>query len=674
MCGICGIIGGDRGDLAESRVREMMRRIEHRGPDEEGILLRRRAVLGIRRLSIIDLGGGSQPVFNEDGTIGVVFNGEIYNFPELRAALESRGHQFRTHADTEVIVHAYEEWGERCPERLRGMFAFALWDGRDSARQNGMPADRVFLARDRLGIKPLYYYKAGETLLFASEVRALLASGLVPRQMDLEALEAYLLFGSLVEPATLVEGVFSLPPGHALMVSCRAPLRAQPQPYWNPAVALGQAAPDRDVPRTFISAARAVRPLLEQAVRSHLLADVPLGLFLSSGLDSTALAALAARERSRLHTFTVVFPEQEFNEAPIARQTSARLGTEHRELLVSAKEMEERLPEAVGALDQPSMDGVNTFFVSWAARQAGMKVALSGLGGDEVFGGYPTFRNATRLAMLAALARRVPAALRRPVTKLLLEVSHRGQRSSRSEALRKLAAVWGAPDAFPHPYFFTRTVFTPDQAGRLLSPEATKARRVAATTLRPWEAWLAQAASQAGDAQGDALVSFLELRSYTVDTLLRDTDAMSMHHSIEVRVPLLDSSLVEFVLALPKEIRRRRGVPKALLVEALGGLLPPEVVHQPKRTFTFPWRRWLRGPLGQQVSGRLGALTPSLAEVLDARMVQSIWQAFLLRQTSWSRPWSLFVLNEWVRRHLDGAELSIESARPAVATPGARVS
>ena len=232
MCGICGIVGSGNDDLAESRVREMTRRIEHRGPDEEGLLVRRRAVLGMRRLSIIDLGGGSQPVFNEDGAIGVVFNGEIYNFPDLRVELESCGHRFRTHSDTEVIVHAYEEWGERCLEHLRGMFAFALWDGR-GAHRDGQAVGRILLARDRLGIKPLYYAAAEGTLLFASEVRALLASGAIPRKVARESVEAYLLFGSVVEPMTLVEGVFSLPPGHSLFVACDFPLAAKPAPYWD---------------------------------------------------------------------------------------------------------------------------------------------------------------------------------------------------------------------------------------------------------------------------------------------------------------------------------------------------------------------------------------------------------------------------------------------------------
>jgi asparagine synthase (glutamine-hydrolysing) len=665
MCGICGVIGGKSGEVTESWVRAMLDGMVHRGPDDEGVLAKPGAMLGMRRLSIIDLAGGHQPVYNEDGTVGVVFNGEIYNFASLRASLEDRGHRFRTRSDTEVIVHAYEEWGQDCLQQLRGMFAFALWDGRLGSDGGD---SRVLLARDRLGIKPLYYTIADETLLFASEVRALLASGAVPRRLAPEAIEAYLLFGSLVEPLTLVEGVFSLPPGHALLISCRGARECTPAPYWDLADA-ARASRQRDLPQTLPEAARITRPLLEQAVRSHLIADVPLGLFLSSGLDSTALAALASRERRGLHTFTIVFPEQEFSEAEIARRTAKQLGTEHAELMISGDQMLARLPQAVGALDQPSMDGINTYFVSWAARQAGLKVALSGLGGDEVFGGYPTFRMTPRAAALAALARCVPAAARRAMSEALVAVGRNGRGSSRTDALRKLAAIWSDPAFLPHAYFFTRLLFTPQQIERLTTrPTAPSADDAPS----PWRAALEQMARQARQLGGDAAVSLLEMRAYMAHTLLRDTDAMSMAHSLEVRVPLLDHPLVEFVTALPDRARRGRRLPKALLVEALAGLLPREVITQPKRTFTFPWQRWLHGPLGLEVAMRLGHLTPSLAEILDRDAVHSVWRSFLLGRTGWARPWSLFVLNEWVRCHIDEAQMPVERDRSvAVGAPSA---
>ncbi len=641
--------GDAAGPRVRARVRNMMNQIVRRGPDAEGLLDRPGAVLGMRRLSIIDLASGNQPVFNEDGDVAIVFNGEIYNFPQLRAQLEPR-HRFRTHSDTEVIVHAYEEWGEGCLEHLRGMFAFAIWDGRGPN-----PAGRVLLARDRLGIKPLYYTVANGMLWFASEVRALLASDAVPRQIEPKAVESYLLFGSVVEPMTLVHNVFSLPPGYSVMVACGAAAQARPASYWNPPLAERGAAAAGDRPKDFAAAARATRPLLEEAVRSHLIADVPIGVFLSSGLDSTAIAALASRERKGLHTFTVVFPEEEFSEGPLARQTAATLGCEHRELLVSAEHMQTHLTEAVCALDQPSMDGVNTFFVSWAVRQAGLKVAISGLGGDEVFGGYATFRNSPHLSRIADLARMIPGPVRRAMSQMALGISGEGGLSSRSDKIRKVASLWSDPGGLPHPYFYTRMLFTPQQLTGLMSLGTHNNGSAGNGNGAPLtsQSWLDQVTRQAEALEGDSRVSWFELRTYMVDTLLRDTDSMSMYHSLEVRVPLLDHPLVEFVTALPDHLKRRPGVAKALLVEALGDLLPREIVRQPKRGFTFPWQRWLQGPLRQEIGEQLGDLSPSLARILDAQTVQSIWQNFLGGRTGWARPWSLFVLNNWVRHHVD---------------------
>jgi len=658
MCGICGVVGIERGDEAEAIVRRMTAALHHRGPDDEGLLTAPHVALGIRRLSIIDLAGGHQPVFNEDRSVAVVFNGEIYNFPELRRSLEAQGHVFRSRSDTEVIVHAYEAWGENCVRHLRGMFAFAVLDQR---RSHDGESPRVFLARDRFGIKPLYYARENGALLFASEVRALLASGRIQPRLSRAGLESFLVFGSLAEPMTLVEEVFSLPPGHCLLVQDAAhPGAIEPAPYWSfDQAALGpREAPPRDLP----TAAQQLRPLLEDAVRSHLVADVPLGLFLSSGLDSTAIASLASREQKGIHTFTVVFPEQEFSEALLARRTAERLGTRHQELALSAEQMLARLEDAVEALDQPTMDGINTYFVSWVARQVGLKVALSGLGGDEVFGGYSTFDATPRAARVASLGSWLPRAARSAAASALVNL---GDSRRRADARRKLAALWRSPDAFPHAYFYARTLFTPEQTAKLLRgapPEAIEP---------PWRAWLEETVKQAETLDTFAAVSCLEMRSYMVNTLLRDTDAVSMSHSLEVRVPLLDHRLVEFVLRLPKSAKRRRGIPKALLIESLGDLLPQDVVQQHKRTFTFPWERWLRGALGGRVAAGLADLTPALRPFLDQEAVGRVWQDFLAEQTSWSRPWSLYVLNGWCARHLDAGVASRESARPATALSGA---
>jgi asparagine synthase (glutamine-hydrolysing) len=667
MCGICGVIGAE-GAIAEKRVRTMMEALVHRGPDDKGMLARPGAIFGVRRLSIIDLPGGRQPLYNETGEIGVVFNGEIYNFPKLRSTLENRGHRFHTRSDTEVIVHAYEEWGERCVEHFQGMFAFALWDGRNLLA-NAAKKGRVFLARDPLGIKPLYYVIAAGTLFFASEVRALLASEAFERRLSHQAVEGFLLFGSVVEPATLIEGVYSLPAGHSMTIKVDAPASANPVAYWEPSPVGSHVA---HLPPTFASAASEVRAQLERAVNEQLIADVPVGVFLSSGLDSTAIAALAARQRRGVQTFTISFCEQEFNEAALARSTARQLGTDHHELLLSAEEIHSRFFEAVDALDQPSMDGLNTFFVSRGARQVGLNVALSGLGGDELFGGYPTFRFTPYLTKLLAIARRLPEGARKTISQMLRQVASHGFGGNRADQLRKIAAVFSHPEELPQAYFFARLLFTPRETGKLLSPSIVAMHReLARLDAGSWRRSLDQLMDRAYLFRGSSLISYLELRAYMLNTLLRDTDSMSMHHSLEIRVPLLDRGLVELLGALPDRTKVRSRSPKALLAEAVKDLLSAEVLRRRKRTFTLPWEYWFRGKLGVAVASHISVLTPSLATILDPDEVQGVWRRFLNKRTGWARPWSLFVLNEWVRKYIDEADsradLSESSAAEAAA-------
>jgi asparagine synthase (glutamine-hydrolysing) len=644
MCGICGAIGFDSKESGEAIVRRMLAAIVHRGPDEEGILVASRVAAATRRLSIIDLPGGSQPVWNETGTIAVVFNGEIYNFQELRKELETRQHKFRSKSDTEVIVHAYEEWGEDSVQRLQGMFSFAvieLPEGR------GGRAARVFLARDRMGIKPLYYAKVAGAFLFASEVRGLLASGLIPPRLSAESLAAYLFFGSVGEPTTIVEGVFSLPPGYSVTILADDSVCApEPKPYWDIEHVFETQAETQlnsrksEMPGS--SPALRVRSLLEDAVRSHLIADVPVGVFLSSGIDSTAIAALATKVQSGIHTFTVSFPDTEFSEAATARRTAESLGTQHREVMISGDEMVTRLDEAIAALDQPSMDGINTYFVSWAARQTGLKVALSGLGSDELFGGYTSFRATDKIDRIARAAGFFPQTARRSIA---LGMKKMNLFQSSPDAFRKVSAAWIQPSLFPHSYFFTRTLFTPQAFESWL-------RGSAVWNSMAWYKWLTVAAQQSRSLDRFTQVSWLELRSYLVNTLLRDTDTMSMRNSLEVRVPFLDTPLVEYVLGLSESAKFGSGRPKALLIEALRKLLPEEVVNQPKRTFTFPWEYWMRGKLGERVATGLGDWAPALEATLDHRFAQTVWRNFLRARTTWSRPWSLYVLNEWVKHNL----------------------
>lgn len=622
----------------------------HRGPDEDGFLVNDLrapgAALGMRRLSIIDLPGGHQPIWNEARNVAVVFNGELYNYRELRERLHLAGHRFTTNSDTEILVHGWEEWGEDLLSELRGMFAFALLD----LRKHFATVPVLFLARDPVGIKPLYYAQTKDGFAFASELRALLASGVVERKLSADALTSYLLFGSVSEPVTLVEGAFSLPPGHALLLHLPDRRRTpRVRPWWDPTRSAAARDPKR--PRDFAAASARLRTMLEDAVCAHLIADVPVGLFLSSGLDSTAVAVLAGRAQQGIRSFTLTFPDTAWDEGPLARVVAQRAGTQHTEVPLKGGDMLARVDEAISALDQPTMDGINTYFVSWAAREVGLKVALSGLGSDELFGGYRTFLDTPKLVRLEAVSRLVPGAFRRvsvPLVNSLLA------RKGTVDAAKKASDAWLMPDVLPHPYFFARLLFPPSEVARLADARYRKSSVAKdGVTLDPtWMAWLERTADQAAALEPIGGVSWLEMRTYMASTLLHDTDSVSMARSLEVRVPFLDTPLVEFVSALPDAARIQPGVSKGLLRAALAGLIPPEILEQKKRTFTLPWEEWLRTSLKPRVEASLKDLAPALRGQLHAAGVGVVWDNFLAGQTTWSRPWSLYVLNEWCRHHL----------------------
>jgi asparagine synthase (glutamine-hydrolysing) len=348
-----------------------------------------------------------------------------------------------------------------------------------------------------------------------------------------------------------------------------------------------------------------------------------------------------------IHTFTVAFPDAEYSEAEIARRTAARLGTEHTEFNLSRSDMVSRLNEAVGAFDQPSMDGVNSYFVSWAARQAGLKVALSGLGSDELFGGYTAFRATSKVARVAGIAPFVPRAARAALLRAARSATQFGMQP---DAFRKASAAWLDPQALPDPYFFTRLLFAPERVAAALRESPSDWKRT------DWSEWLLAATAQAASLDSFTQISWLELRSYMTSTLLRDTDAMSMASSLEVRVPFLDVPLVKYVLSLPESAKRNGKQPKSLLIAALGELLPKEIATQTKRTFTFPWENWLRGSLGTRVGEGLADWSPALETQLSRNFAQEVWKEFQAERTTWSRPWSLYVLNEWVKRHVDAAK------------------
>jgi asparagine synthase (glutamine-hydrolysing) len=600
----------------------------------------------MRRLSIIDLAGGQQPIWNETHDVAVVMNGELYNYKEVRERLSRLGHKFKTQSDTEILVHAWEEWGEDCLSEIRGMFALAIAD----FRKHYTSGPVLFLGRDPLGIKPLYYTQGPEGFAFASEVRALRASGLADGGLSQDALTAYLLFGSVSEPVTMFEGVFSLPPGHRMLVY--VPDRRKiprTHPWWDPR--RSPAAKDPKGPTDFKGAAQQTRALLQDAVRAHLIADVPVGLFLSSGLDSGAIAALAAREHPGIQSFTLAFPGTEYDESELTRRVAAHCGTQHEEVPLDGNAVVARMDEVLGALDQPSADGVNTFFVSWAAREVGLKVALSGLGGDELFAGYSTFASVPKLERLAVMAHLFPGAVRRVTRKLVQGVL---ANFMARDAAAKGAAAWSDTGKLPHAYFFARAMFVPEDLRALIEPRFRPSSiAVDGTTLEPtWMGWLQRAADESRRMEPVGAVSWLEMRCYMANMLLRDTDSVSMARSLEVRVPLLDTPLVEFMCALPDEARRVKGRQKALLVDALKDVLPPEIVDQKKRTFTLPWEQWLRGALRPKIEASFGEIGAPLQGHLKQDGVKNVWRAFLAGQTTWSRVWAIFVLNEWCKRNL----------------------
>src|SRR3989440_3635868 len=555
MCGICGIAGApDR-----ARLERMSRALVHRGPDSAGEHVDGPVALAARRLSIVDLAGGDQPIANEDGSCVVVQNGEIYNYPELRHELESDGHVFRTNCDTEVHLHLYEQHGPEYPRRLRGMFAVALWDGRRR---------RLVLARDRYGIKPLYYRDTGDTLEFASEVRAL------PRgEVDLAALEAFLAFNSIPAPYSIFRDTRKLPAGHLLVWEENGALSvdsyARPRP-----VPVDELREDDEA-----ELVEELRARLRDSVRAHLLADVPVGVLLSGGVDSAVLAALAAQETSEaVHTFTIGFQERSFDERAGARLVADRYSTNHHELLVHPDPLV-LVPALADVFDEPFADSsaLPTYLVSQLAAEH-VKVALSGEGGDELFGGYYTYAAdllADRVAPFARIAR--PLVERLPSSSAKASFDYKAKRFVRSAHLPPLERHHG-----------WKEIFAPD-----LRAELTGRRE----TFDPVDVYRARYAETAG-ADPLARLQDVDFGIYLVDDLLVKTDRSSMAHSLEARVPFLDPLVTNLAFALPTRLKVRGLSKKVLLRKAVEPLLPREVVHGRKRGFSIPAAAWLRGELG----------------------------------------------------------------------------
>lgn len=626
MCGIAGFIDGT-GSLGMEALASASQAIAHRGPDDSGVQIisagKLRVGLANRRLAILDLSpAGHQPMHDPQTGNWIVYNGEVYNFAEIRRRLEAEGVSFISHCDTEVILKAYGQWGTACPKQFRGMFAFAIWDAGQQ---------QLFLARDRLGIKPLYYAMTDDGLVFASEVRAILASGCISRRLNQVALAQYLSFGSIYEPETIIEGIAALAPGHCLLWKAGD---VEDIAYWE------LQPPARPHCTDARQVEREVADLLNEAVCLRCVSDVPIGVFLSGGIDSSAIvAALHRLGTPNIGTFSLVFQEQDFTESDFSRQVAQKFRTDHSEIVVSQSDVIEAIPHALRAMDQPSVDGINTFMVSREARRAGFKVALSGLGGDEVFAGYETFRSVPRMEKL-----------RRLVPRYLGNAIGHGLRAlDSSDKVRKFHVLLDPEGGAPS-YAVARMLFIPEQQRRMLKDGGNGTWERAVQPLRA-------AMTQARGFDDVNRVSYLELRNYLLNTLLRDTDCMSMAHGLEVRVPLLDHKLVEFLFTLPPGQKLRPGFPKYLLVNAVRDLLPQEVVHRPKRGFTLPFEQWLRDELRDQLQQQFREWDEGpLAGYLEGHAVRGVWSSFLAGRTSWSRPWALYVLSQWCATNVGASQ------------------
>ena len=638
MCGIAGAaVWGDvpRGFDPFRVTADMTRALAHRGPDGEGVVdctprhdaaSPATCVLGHRRLAIIDLSDrAAQPMTSPRVPVSVTYNGEIYNFRSLRRELQRTGRDFQSDSDTEVLLQGYEEWGTSVVDRLRGMFACAIWDGR---------SQQLVVARDRLGIKPLYLHRTERGVLFASEIRALLASGVVPRELDPLALDQFLAYQAVPPPRTLVRGIDLLPPGHLAVIDSRhAPTS---QPYWD---LLTCAEPSRRLSVSFAAARERVRQLLSESIDLHLVSDVPVGVFLSGGVDSSALVALMHDRGVTARTFSIGFPGTSYDEAAYARAIASRFGTEHVEIPISEADIPDQIRAAAASIDHPSGDGINTFLIARAVRAAGVTVALSGLGGDEFFGGYPSFERFARYGQYARAWGRSPGAVRSSVAAAVRAV---GQRSVATEKTAALLETDGSlPEAFP----IMRELFAPAQREALLGRER---RADAEQQGDPYVTLLARALERAAGAGLMALVSYAEARTYMHDVLLRDTDQMSMRWGLEVRVPLIDHRLVEYLMTLPDDLREPGDRPKRLLIESLPSPLPEICVDRPKQGFVLPFATWMRGELRAFCEDHLHGL--GAKRVLSDAAVQSMWRGFLAddRRISWSRPWTLVALNAWL--------------------------
>lgn len=627
MCGICGIVtsAGER-PVDGGVLTGMCAQLFHRGPDEEGYFINHRAGLGVRRLSIIDLATGQQPIGNEDGSVWLAFNGEIYNYKALRRQLEAYGHRFKSNSDSEVIVHAYEEFGDECVDHLNGMFAFAVWD--DGER-------RLLLARDRLGIKPLYYTILDGQIVFGSELKAVLAHPETPRDLDQQALDLFLSLEYIPAPRTILRGVNKLQPGQRLVYQDR---QARIDQYWDITIS--------DVGSNEQACIEQLSELIEDAVRIRLMSDVPIGAFLSGGLDSsTILAAMSSASKEPVQAFSIGFDDQSYNELAYAQLAAEQFGAvQYTEIL--KPDIGELAEKLIKQLDEPLADFsiFPTYLVSKLARQR-VKVVLSGDGGDEIFAGYDTYV----AQRFDAYYRNLPARVRQhSLPRLMALVPPRPEKKGLVNKSKRFVEGAALDPRLQH----TRWMIFLNTADK-------------ANLYRPWlqaelngsptAALLQSQFDQA--AQFDALtqLQYVDIKTYLADNILTKVDRMSMAVSLEARVPFLDHRVVEYALSLPRSLKMNWAKRKVALQRAAAGHVPTEILNKPKQGFSIPLKHWLRGPLRPLMLDLLAEKRVRERGYFELQTVTRWIQAHLDGRADHShRLWALMVLELWQQRTLDG--------------------
>jgi len=625
MCGIAGVVALDGRPVDVEPLDAMLCLLRHRGPDDCGTFAADGVALGNRRLSIIDVEGGHQPMRGARESTVIVTNGEIYNYHELAHELEAAGHSLRTRSDTEVAAHAYDRWGLDFLDHLDGMFALALWDG---------ASRRLVLARDRLGEKPLYYAVADDLLIFASELTALLAHPAAPRKLDPRALSTYLALEYVPAPGCIIEGAAKLEAGSALVLESRQIRRMR---YWQ------LDARPTDSPIGYVEAVPRLRDLLDEAVRSRLVSDVPLGVFLSGGVDSSAVAAIAARHGA-LDTFTIGFEESSFDERAYARVVADHIGSTHHELVLTGDAMPDLVPRLGKLLDEPLGDAsiVPTTLLSDFARET-VTVALGGDGGDEMFGGYP-MHQAHRVA---PAVRRLPS----PALRLLkagacrLPVSHRNF----SFGFKATTFLQGAGAAPPLNHALWMSSYTPDEQQSLLTPAMWEAAGGGMAAFAPIEsAWRLSAGAPPG-----ARARHLDTVTYLPGDILTKVDRASMSVSLEVRAPFLSPDVAEFAFSLPDGYHMRLLTGKRLLRDAVADLIPPDVLRRPKKGFGIPVARWLNGSLRELTDDLLSADALAGPGLFQPSEVQRQLREHRSGTRDYRKPlWTLLVFELWRRAHL----------------------